>query len=1004
MSLGRPFFGEGDDCPFNLDLIENEYYSFERLKSVISHTNNGEITVMVVNVDSLPKNIDYLQETLSFTKFSPDIIGLSETRITEKVNSYYHPHLPNYQYYPSPKSTTRAGSAGVFVKTSFVVTLRSDLDISVPGIFETLWFDIEHKSGGKKSTFGVVYRHCGDTDIPFFERKLESTLSKLNRENSEFYIFGDFNCDALRIDEFPNIKSFVDMMHSNSTVNLVNKPTRFPRGRQRGGPSLLDHFYTNQIQKIKNVGILDDDISDHLPVIVTIRMQSKKQPCYLSPYVRDFRNFDKNAFNEDIAKFKDTESLNLDARFHNLHLHISACINVHLPWRKRTNKEIKFAHKPWISRALQKSILERKRLFRLSRITHPNQSERKHKYNKYKKKLEKALFAAKCKFFSDKISEYQNKTKALWRIINEITKRKNKSKTMISKISLDNGRVVENPKDIANALNEYFVAVGPNLADKLPPSNIHFDSYLRNEDSPTGSFYLNPTNSTEILELIDSFSDSNCEAPDKITPKLYKLGAQQLSILLVNMVNKCFLQGYFPACLKIAKVTPIFKDGRFDQLENWRPISITCCTAKLIEKLVKKRLIPYLKTNNILNKYQFGYRSQHSTTHAILNISDNILKNFDGKKHTVSIFLDLSKGFDCVNHKILLKKLFHYGIRGLAHDFFKSYLTDRKQYTFINGVESEWLTVLCGVPQGSVLGPLLFLLYTNDLSYASNFSINLFADDTCLSLCHNNIYTLNRLCNLEAAKVDEWFKANRLTTNSKKASNFLLSEYTNNFCIPYSSFNIYMGNVLLRRVNIVKYLGVFLDHKVTWTHQIDNLSSKLARSAGIFSKLRYYLDVKTLIQMYHALFNSHLQYGILCWGSSSSTNLYRLQVLQNRAIRNMMKAPRFFRLDNYFLNLRLLKVENLYDLEIAKFMHAHHNNQLPECFNSFFRESGSNHNHYTRSVANISYDPLQCRTSRGQRSIRFYGPKVWNDIPLLVKQTSKIEFKRGFKSTIFSRY
>ena len=357
-----------------------------------------------------------------------------------------------------------------------------------------------------------------------------------------------------------------------------------------------------------------------------------------------------------------------------------------------------------------------------------------------------------------------------------------------------------------------------------------------------------------------------------------------------------------------------------------------------------------------------------------------------------------------MNHEILLKKLFHYGIRGVAHDFFKSYLTDRKQYTFVNGVESEWLWVLCGVPQGSVLGPLLFLLYTNDLSYASNFFINLFADDTCLSMWHNNIHILKQQCNIEAARVDEWFKANRLTTNSKKASNFLLSEYYSDPGIPYGNFTISMGNVLLKRVDKVKYLGVILDQKVTWAHQIDKLSSKLARSAGIFSKLRYYLDTKTLIQMYHALFNSHLQYGILCWGSTSSTNLHQLQVLQNRAIRNMMKAPRFFRLDNYFLNLRLLKVENLYDLEIAKFMHAHHNDQLPECFTSFFRESGTNHNHHTRSVANISYEPVLCRTARGQRSIRFYGPKIWNDISLSIKQASKIKFKREYKSVIFSQY
>ena len=170
-------------------------------------------------------------------------------------------------------------------------------------------------------------------------------------------------------------------------------------------------------------------------------------------------------------------------------------------------------------------------------------------------------------------------------------------------------------------------------------------------------------------------------------------------------------------------------------------------------------MVAFLKKNKILLKYQFGYRAQHSTTHAILNISDNILNNLDSKKHTVSVFLDLSKGFDCVDHKILLKKLYHYGFRGPAHDFFTSYLTNRQQYTMVDGELSDYLTVLCGVLQSSVLGPLLFLLYTNDLSHASNFSINLFADDTCLSLCHENIHILKAQCNVEAARVAGWFKA-----------------------------------------------------------------------------------------------------------------------------------------------------------------------------------------------------------------------------------------------------
>ena len=322
--------------------------------------------------------------------------------------------------------------------------------------------------------------------------------------------------------------------------------------------------------------------------------------------------------------------------------------------------------------------------------------------------------------------------------------------------------MIENSLEIANELNKYFVQVGPKLADKLAPSEISFESYLSRDNSPSESFMINPTNNDDVFNLITSFSSSNCEDPDKIAPKLYKLCAKSISPFLTRIINKCFFLGHFPDCLKKAKVIPIFKGEAPEKPENWRPISITSCTSKLIEKLVQKRLTSFLSKHNILSNYQFGYRKQHSTTHAILNISDQILRNLDDKKHTVSIFLDLSKGFDCVNHKILLKKLHHYGIRGIAHDFFKSYLTNRQQKTSVNGIFSDWLTILCGVPQGSVLGPLLFLLYTNDLSNASNFYINLFADDTCFSLCHESL----RVLTIEAERIDRWFRANILTTNS----------------------------------------------------------------------------------------------------------------------------------------------------------------------------------------------------------------------------------------------
>ena len=610
--------------------------------------------------------------------------------------------------------------------------------------------------------------------------------------------------------------------------------------------------------------------------------------------------------------------------------------------------------------------------------------------------MEKILFAAERKYYSDKVDECQNRSKSLWRIINEITRRKNRTKTVLNKLKREDKTFAENPKEIADMLNSYFVNVGPKLAEKLPPTQIPFESFL--SSSPADSLRLHNTDSEEVFKEIISFSSSNCEDPVKISPKIYKLGARSMSNILPNFINRCFSEGYFPDCLKLARVTPIFKEGDTTVCSNWRPISITCCTSKLIEKLAKKRLLPYLKKHKILTDFQFGYRTEHSTSHAILNISDNILNNFDDKKHTVSIFLDLSKGFDCVDHTILLKKLRHYGIRGVAFNFFKSYLTNRRQQTLVNGTLSEFLTVLCGVPQGSVLGPILFLLYTNDLENASNFAINLFADDTCLSLSHNNINELQIQSNIEAAKIHEWFLANRLTTNSKKASNFILSDYIGD---NNPNFKIKMGNVLLKRVKSVKYLGVMLDENITWSEQIEYLSTKLSRSAGIFSKLRYYLKKDILIRVYHALFNSHLQYAILCWGNTNSTNLHRIQVLQNRAIRHMARAPRYYRLDNYYLNYRILKVNDLYDLEISKFMHGHFNNHIPCIFRKFFNLSI---NRRTRFSSNQSYSIPFYRSARGHRSIQFYSPKVWKTLLVSFHNLSKIEMKKHCKNLVFSKY
>ena len=504
------------------------------------------------------------------------------------------------------------------------------------------------------------------------------------------------------------------------------------------------------------------------------------------------------------------------------------------------------------------------------------------------------------------------------------------------------------------------------------------------------------------MNILRKFSPRKSTGPDNIPTKILKLGARSLSPILSCLINECFSTGIFPKCLKLARVTPIFKGGDPLSPSEWRPISIVSVLSKIIEKLVCTRLNKYLLKNNILTKNQFGFRSGHSTAHAILNINEQILANGDAHRHTISVFLDLSKAFNCVNHDILIGKLQRYGVTGISLDFFRSYLTDQYQFTRINGQDSNWRRITCGVPQGSVLGPLLFIIYMNDLSHVSRFSVSLFADDTCLVLSHKDLKHLEFTCNQELKIIEDWFKANRLTANQKKASKFMLTTGKNKSALP--DIELKMGNTTLEKVKTMKYLGVMLDEDFNWSAHVTQLKSKLASSVGILSKLKYYLNTKILIQVYHALIGSRLHYAIACWGAAAQTVIQPIKVLQNRAVRFISKTSRYTKLDIAYLNLRLLKFDDLYQFNLAKFMHSYTLGTLPPFFTNFIQSSSDIHNYPTHFATTNTFRPLRCNKTVTQRSIRHRAPSHWNQLPLQIRNSSKSKFKKEYKKHVFSSY
>ena len=346
---------------------------------------------------------------------------------------------------------------------------------------------------------------------------------------------------------------------------------------------------------------------------------------------------------------------------------------------------------------------------------------------------------------------------------------------------------------------------------------------------PYNYFIISHISTEEVLDIIKSL-DNKSTGPSSIPTKLLVLIPDLIIFPLCKFINTSFTIGKFPDALKIAKVTPIHIRGSTQDMNNYRPISLLSIFDKIVEKIMHVRLYAFMEENNILFENQFGFRKQNSTVHALIQITEQIRSSIENGKYGCGIFIDLGKAFDTVNHAILLRKMEHYGIRRMALQWFKSYLTDRKQYVYLNGHASALKEISCGIPQGSVLGPLQFLIYINDLPNISEiFKFHLFADDTNIYYEADNLKKLERIINKELKWLNHWLNVHRLSLNISKT----------NFVIFYP-FNKPMKNYITLKINkmaigekkYVKYLGLLIDATLSWDSHIDNLSKKIARPLG----------------------------------------------------------------------------------------------------------------------------------------------------------------------------
>ena len=459
-------------------------------------------------------------------------------------------------------------------------------------------------------------------------------------------------------------------------------------------------------------------------------------------------------------------------------------------------------------------------------------------------------------------------------------------------------------------------------------------------------------------------------------------------------------KGIVPACMKTAKVVPIYKSKQKDQFTNYRPISLLPTISKNLEKIIHQRIYGFIE--NILYNSQYGFRPNHSTINALTEFTSEILNSTENKLTSIAVYLDLSKAFDTLDYNILLRKLHHYGIRGIALDWFRSYLTDRKMYVDYKGITSKEHNINYGVPQGSVLGPLLFILYTNDLPNTLTVSKSiLFADDTTIYYSHSNLNTLYTNLNKDLQILNDWFKTNKLSLNVSKTQYMIFNKKKQR--AQDAELNIIIGQENVNQVKYTKFLGIYIDENLDWSKHIQQCKCKIASGNYAINVSKNVLSPAHSKTLYYSLVYPYLNYGILLWGNTYKKFLHKLEISQKKPIRTINRAMYNEPSSPLFKKCNIIKLQDIYKLQCCKLMYEFLKNNLPTPIMNIFTVNSDVHGHNTRQLNDVHLPKV--KTDIVKRSYLCKAPVYWSQLSNNVKssKTNNI-FKRHLTNNLLSQY
>lgn len=945
--------------------------------------------ILYININSLLNKIDDLEtciEALSRNGKTIHFIALTEVRLDDDTSNFFG--ITNYTAFFCNK-IKNSGGVALYCHESLSCSLvlkQSMLNVDLLCVHIT----------SLNIKIAVIYKQP-----PVPNSILLPILDSLLDKYENCFVIGDLNIDLLSNNTDKHALLNTCQINGYTCLNKLSTEmaTRSAIRDGRCSNTIIDHAITDLLHFDYDFCVVDSTLSDHKLILISFDMPSNRPPAQNNSIKYNINTVQYSKFRNTILSIPLLRKNDLNTT------DIDDCLSILSSSLKNSTiskpMHVTNNNKPWITNDLLNLVDERNLYFKLHK-KYPHNDFVSMTYKKLKSTVDKKRKRLKNDYFSKLITKNSKNLRKLWVIFNQIIYNKSKTFPTIDSITRNDGICTTDQSEISNELCTHFTSVGAILATKIQNEQPPQRMACTLNRSTLHSMMVPNFEHHDILNALNSINSNS--STDDINTSLLRNNSDIFVPLLTNIVNDSFKNGYFPDALKLAKIVPLFKAGDRTIPQNYRPISILPIISKIFEKLLYSITDKFLKKNNTIDKLQFGFQKTSGCLSAASHLIDQLQTALDDPKQKLAagLFIDLQKAFDSIPHDNILNKLYKYGIRGIALDIFKSYLQNRRQYVHLNGVNSEQLTITFGIPQGSVLGPLIFLLYINDIfDIPFRGKIQLFADDAAFVYTNCNEYRLFDDMQHDLNLLSNWLYHNLLSLNVEK-TNYIIF-HSPHKTVNTANFSLSVNNKTITEVTSTKYLGLHIHSSLKWNTHIDSIIKNISPLIGILRRLNHNTPNYLLRNIYYAHIHSRLTYLCQIWGPPSPAyKLSELQILQNKALRNLFAREYVsdgLSTADLFLKHNILNMNQILQSECASYFYKLIHKLVKS--NHIIKYNSEFHSHDTRHNSNIRIPRLH--TNYGLFNVFSYSSLLYNRTPANIKQQpSLFLFKKHLRQHLLS--